>query len=82
MNYTQWRMENKAETLPLTDREREIAWLAADGKPAAQIGLALNIAASTVKVHLHSIYTKLGITGPRAAIMLAARSRELLGKRG
>lgn len=45
----------------LTSRELEIATLAADGWRTKEIGARLGIAAGTVKVHLHAIYTKLGL---------------------
>ena len=66
---------------PLTDREREVAVLASRGKSASEISRALGIEANTVKVHLHRIYSKLGIAGPRAATTLVVRATELLAER-
>lgn len=64
----------------LTDRELEVMKLGAEGKSATEIGVALHITTSTAKLHLSRGYHKMGIGGPRAAWVLVARSRELLGK--
>ncbi|MEJ1161705.1 response regulator transcription factor [Prosthecomicrobium sp. N25] len=45
----------------LTPREIEIARLAADGMSNKEIGQELGIAPGTVKIHVHSVYTKLGL---------------------
>jgi DNA-binding CsgD family transcriptional regulator len=45
----------------LTDRQREVAYLAADGMTAREIGEELGIAYNTVKKHLQNIYRKLGV---------------------
>jgi DNA-binding NarL/FixJ family response regulator len=45
----------------LTPRENEVAALAAAGLQAKEIGDRLGIAEGTAKLHLHNIYTKLGI---------------------
>lgn len=52
-----------SEALPetLTDREEEVAKLAADGLRNKEIALQLQISPWTVKNHLQSIYTKLNI---------------------
>jgi DNA-binding NarL/FixJ family response regulator len=46
----------------LTDREYEVAALAANGVHTKEIAYRLGIAHGTVKVHLHSIYAKLGVS--------------------
>jgi DNA-binding NarL/FixJ family response regulator len=46
----------------LTPREVEVSRLAADGLRSRAIGDALGISPGTVKLHLHSIYGKLGIS--------------------
>lgn len=51
----------------LTQREREIAGLVAEGKTNAEIAEKLWVAPSTVKKHLEHIYGKLGV-GRRAAV--------------
>jgi DNA-binding NarL/FixJ family response regulator len=53
----------------LTAREYEVAALAATGLQTKEIAHRLGIARGTVKLHLHSIYTKLGI-GSRVKLAL------------
>ncbi len=59
--------------LVLTDREQEVLELIADGKSAPEIGGALNLAPATVKSHLHTLYTKLGVSDRAAAVAVAMR---------
>jgi DNA-binding CsgD family transcriptional regulator len=49
-------------TVPLTNREREIALLAADGLSSRVIAERLYVSVRTVDNHLARIYTKLGVT--------------------
>ena len=49
-----WRME-------LTDRETEVARLAADAQTNQDIAVRLGITERTVKAHLTTIFAKLGI---------------------
>ncbi len=51
-----------AGPVPLTNREREIALLAADGLPSRVIADRLYLSVRTVDNHLARIYTKLGVT--------------------
>lgn len=46
----------------LTEREREVARMAAMGQPNLQIGQALGITERTVKAHLTAIFEKLGVS--------------------
>ncbi|HEV7321398.1 MAG TPA: response regulator transcription factor [Ensifer sp.] len=46
----------------LTQREIEVSRLAASGIRSKEIGAKLGISPGTVKLHLHSIYSKLGIS--------------------
>ncbi|MEX0835596.1 MAG: response regulator transcription factor [Nitriliruptor sp.] len=56
-----------ATSLGLTPREREILALLTDGHRPTEIGAALFLAVKTVKNHLTSIYSKLGVeTGAQA----------------
>ena len=61
----------------LTPRELEIARLAGQGLRNAGIGTKLGISPATVKIHLHQIYRKLGLTG-RIALMVYARDNDLV----
>jgi DNA-binding NarL/FixJ family response regulator len=51
-----------AGPVPLTNREREIALLAADGLPSRVIAERLYLSVRTIDNHLARIYTKLGVT--------------------
>ncbi|WP_374440417.1 LuxR C-terminal-related transcriptional regulator [Pseudomonas panipatensis] len=58
----------------LTDREREVVCLAAQGLSNEEIGQQLLLALGTVKWHLHNIYEKLKVRNRTQAIR---RAREL-----
>ena len=60
----------------LTPRELEIVRMVATGLRNKQIGEALSISEGTVKIHLHSIYAKLGVSG-RVELMIYAREHAL-----
>ena len=60
----------------LTARELEIVRMVATGLRNRQIGEALSISEGTVKIHLHSIYAKLGVSG-RVELMIYAREHAL-----
>jgi DNA-binding NarL/FixJ family response regulator len=55
----------------LSDREREVLHLAAQGLANKQIGRRLGISDSTVKVHLGNIYRRIGVTDRTSAAMWA-----------
>lgn len=61
----------------LTQREREVLALVADGLTNAQIALRLNVAERTVKFHLSSIFGRLGAKRRTQALAIA-RDRGLL----
>jgi two-component system, NarL family, nitrate/nitrite response regulator NarL len=61
----------------LSDREREILRLVAEGVTAPRIGRVLHLSPATVKTHLHHIYEKLDVS-ERAAAVAAAMRRGLL----
>lgn len=61
----------------LTEREREILDLVAEGKSNAQIAEALSIELATVKSHLYKIYAKVGVKNRTEAALLAKKSRLL-----
>ena len=60
--------------LLLTDREREVLTVAAEGLTARQIAGRLGVRERTVTTHLGRIYGKLGVGTRLAAIRVAARS--------
>lgn len=57
----------------LTARESEVLQLLAQGLANKQIALALGISEHTVKFHISSIYTKLGVTNRTEAVTQGAR---------
>lgn len=57
----------------LTPRELEIVRLASEGLRNKEIGERLSITEGTVKIHLHNIYEKLGVTGRSQLILYATR---------
>jgi DNA-binding NarL/FixJ family response regulator len=70
--------EARGETsASLTPRELEIVRMVAQGLRNKVIGERLVISESTVKVHLHNIYEKLGIEG-RLELVLLAQQRGLV----
>jgi DNA-binding NarL/FixJ family response regulator len=56
---------------PLTEREAEVLQLLAHGKSNKEIGTKLFISESTVKGHLHNIFTKLNVLSRTEAITAA-----------
>lgn len=61
----------------LTQRERAVAGLVAQGKRNREIGDDLGISEGTVKIHLHRIYEKLGV-GNRTELAVLARDIDAL----
>lgn len=76
------QLRSRWQPLPLstvlTDREREVLALAAEGLTNKQISARLCISAATVRTHLEHIYDKLGVRTRAGAVgcapdLLAAR---------
>jgi DNA-binding NarL/FixJ family response regulator len=57
----------------LTQREIQIVGLAATGMPNKTIARQLNLSEGTVKLHLHNIYSKLGVSNRTQLTALALR---------
>lgn len=57
----------------LTEREREIAVLVARGLGNKEIARLINVTEGTVKIHLHNVYQKLGVSNRTALATLAQR---------
>jgi len=64
----------------LTDREREVLELVAEGHQNKEIASLLNISQKTVTAHLTSIFASLGVTNRTQAALWASGSlREQIG---
>jgi two-component system, NarL family, nitrate/nitrite response regulator NarL len=60
----------------LTQREREVMLLVADGLSNRDVGRRLNVSEGTVKVHLHSIYQKVAVNNRTALAKFAGLYRD------
>jgi DNA-binding NarL/FixJ family response regulator len=68
-------IDRRRETrVKLTDREREVLVVAAEGLTARQIATRLGVRERTVTTHLARIYGKLGVGNRLSAIRMAAKS--------
>jgi DNA-binding NarL/FixJ family response regulator len=67
-------LESQSDDPPLTERERQVLSVAAEGLTARQIAVRLGLAERTVTTHLAHIYGKLGVGGRVEAITEAARA--------
>jgi two-component system nitrate/nitrite response regulator NarL len=64
---------SKAAGLPFTTREREILRRLHDGKPNKSIARELGLSQSTVKVHVRSVFRKLGVHNRTEAALAAGQ---------
>jgi DNA-binding NarL/FixJ family response regulator len=60
----------------LTKRQREIVALVTTGLSNKEIGRKLNVTEGTVKLHLHAIYSKLGVPNRTMLALLALQSSD------
>lgn len=67
------RMRERGDRPVLTDREREVLALTADGGSAAQVAGHLHLSEATVKTHLHHVYEKLDVSDRAAAVAKGMR---------
>lgn len=70
------RTEAERLTKALTPRERELVWLATEGLSNKEIARRIGVTEGTVKIHLHNVYQKLGVTNRTAMTALALAHRE------
>jgi DNA-binding NarL/FixJ family response regulator len=63
----------RRRSLALSEREREVLHLVAEGLPTKQIARSLSITERTVKFHVNSIFHKLGADNRAQAVALAAQ---------
>ena len=61
--------------VPLTEHERDIAALAAQGDSSKEIAERLFLSVRTVDNHLQNVYSKLGVSGRRGPVGGAGRPR-------
>ncbi len=61
------------EDVSLTDREHQVLKAVAQGERSKEVAFKLGISERTVKAHLASIYSKLGVDSRAAAIAIAAQ---------
>lgn len=65
--------ENSGGAAELTERENEVLQAVARGERSKEVAVHLGISERTVKAHLASIYSKLGVDSRAAAIAVAAQ---------
>jgi two-component system nitrate/nitrite response regulator NarL len=69
------RRRANSQEPPLDDRTRDVIRLTAAGLSPAEIAQRLHLSAATVKSRLHSLYRRLGVRTPTAAVAEAIRRR-------
>ena len=67
------RMRERGDRPTLTDRERQVLTLTADGGSVSEVAGSLHLSDATVKTHLHHTYEKLGVSDRAAAVARAMR---------
>lgn len=67
------RCQELGEQFSLSDREREVFVLIAEGRSSARIQEDLSIAAGTVNYHTRNIYAKLGVHSRQEIIDMILR---------
>jgi LuxR family maltose regulon positive regulatory protein len=66
-----------AEPVSLTERERAVLRLLPTQRSLEEIAVDLTVSRSTVKTHVRSIYSKLGVNSRRDAVVVARRHGNL-----
>jgi two-component system nitrate/nitrite response regulator NarL len=67
------RLRRTSDAPVLTEREREILRLIADGNSVPQMAKQLFLGVTTVKTHVQHLYEKLGVSDRAAAVAVAMR---------
>ncbi|WP_228025335.1 response regulator transcription factor [cf. Phormidesmis sp. LEGE 11477] len=67
------KLAERMSLLTLSEREREVAQLMAEGKPNQAISKHLHVSESTVKFHIGNIFTKLGVSDRTQAVLVAIK---------
>jgi len=75
-------LRQDAERQAVSNREREVLTLLADGLSNAEIAERLFLAESTIKTHVSSAYAKLGVRSREEAARLVRESRRRPGPSG
>jgi len=70
-----WREEVGARWESLTEREREVLQLLAEGLDNAAIAEALWVSVNTVRCHISHIYSKLGVADRAEAMVFVLRHK-------
>ena len=68
-----WRRGPDSGTRSLTEREREVLELVAEGLPNKLIAVRLEISEKTVKAHLTRVFERIGVTDRTQAALWAKR---------
>jgi DNA-binding NarL/FixJ family response regulator len=76
--YAKWSAQRRAVVEALTEREREVLILIAQGRSNHEISADLHISADTVKSHVKHVFNKLGVRD-RAQAVIAAYESGLAG---
>jgi len=71
---SQIQLRESSERPVLTAREHEILLLTAEGRSAPDVAKELHLSTATVKTHLGSLYSKLGVSDRAAAVAVAMRT--------
>jgi two-component system nitrate/nitrite response regulator NarL len=69
----QARAERRPPELTLTDREQSVLQLAVQGLTVVAMGRQLHLSPATIKVHLSTLYAKLGVSDRASAVAEAIR---------
>lgn len=68
---------SEADQTPITEREREVLGMVAEGRGTAWIAMKLGVSSSTVETHVRHVLEKLGARNRAHAISLGLRRGEI-----